>query len=55
MLELIPCSGHNRILLLAAADIETAYSDLTGVHIVTKDTKATTQLTLKVLEEKKRR
>lgn len=52
MLELIPCSGHNRILLLSPADIELAHSDLSGVHIVTKDTKATTQLTLKVLEEK---
>ena len=52
MLELIPCCGHNRILLLDPADIETAYSDLSGVHLVTKDTKATTQLTLKLLEEK---
>ncbi|WP_120513255.1 two-component system response regulator BtsR [Photobacterium salinisoli] len=52
MLELIPCSGHNRILLLSPTDIELAHSDLSGVHIVTKDTKATTQLTLKVLEEK---
>lgn len=52
MLELIPCSGHNRILLLAPSEIETAYSDLSGVHVVTKDTKATTQLTLKILEEK---
>lgn len=52
MLELIPCTGHNRILLLDPADIETAYTDLSGVHLITKDTKATTQLTLKVLEEK---
>ncbi|WP_299022087.1 two-component system response regulator BtsR [uncultured Photobacterium sp.] len=52
MLELIPCSGHNRILLLSPTEIETAYSDLSGVHIVTKDTNATTQLTLKILEEK---
>ncbi|WEM42793.1 two-component system response regulator BtsR [Photobacterium sp. DA100] len=52
MLELIPCSGHNRILLLRPDEIETAYSDLTGVHIVGRDTEATTQLTLKTLEEK---
>ncbi|MCW8330635.1 two-component system response regulator BtsR [Photobacterium sp. SDRW27] len=52
MLELIPCTGHNRILLLDPAEIETAYTDLSGVHIITKDAKATTQLTLKVLEEK---
>ncbi|MBC7005911.1 two-component system response regulator BtsR [Photobacterium sp. BZF1] len=52
MLELIPCSGHNRILLLRPDEIETAYSDLSGVHVVSSDTKATTQLTLKTLEEK---
>ncbi|KLV04924.1 response regulator [Photobacterium aquae] len=52
MLELIPCSGHNRIVLLSPADIEVAFSDLSGVHAVTHDTKATTHLTLKTLEEK---
>ncbi|UTM57843.1 two-component system response regulator BtsR [Photobacterium sp. CCB-ST2H9] len=52
MLELIPCSGHHRILLLSPADIEVAFSDLSGVHVVTKETRATTQLTLKILEEK---
>ena len=52
MLELIPCSGHNRILLLRPEEIETAYSDLSGVHVLSNDTKATTQLTLKTLEEK---
>ena len=52
MLELIPCTGHNRILLLRPAEIELAYSDLSGVHIVSTETTATTQLTLKVLEEK---
>lgn len=52
MLELIPCTGHNRILLIDPAEIETAYSDLAGVHVVTKDSRVSTQLTLKVLEEK---
>ncbi|MDX1304574.1 two-component system response regulator BtsR [Photobacterium sp.] len=52
MLELIPCTGHNRILLLRPAEIELAFSDLSGVHIVSTETTATTQLTLKVLEEK---
>jgi two-component system LytT family response regulator len=52
MLELIPCTGHNRILLIRPAEIELAYSDLSGVHVVSTDTSATTQLTLKVLEEK---
>jgi two-component system LytT family response regulator len=52
MLELIPCTGHNRILLLRPEDIEVAYSDLSGVHILNTETKASTQLTLKILEEK---
>lgn len=52
MLELIPCCGHNRIILLRPDEIETAYSDLSGVHVLTQDSQATTQLTLKVLEEK---
>lgn len=52
MLELIPCMGHNRIVLLRPTEIELAYSDLSGVHIVSTETTATTQLTLKVLEEK---
>ncbi|MGF1727745.1 two-component system response regulator BtsR [Photobacterium nomapromontoriensis] len=52
MLELIPCTGHNRIILLSPAEIEAAYSDLCGVHVVSKTNKATTQLTLKTLEEK---
>ncbi|MGF1836736.1 two-component system response regulator BtsR [Photobacterium sanguinicancri] len=52
MLELIPCCGHNRIILLRPDEIETAFSDLSGVHVITKNTQATTQLTLKVLEEK---
>jgi two-component system LytT family response regulator len=51
-LEQVPCSGHNRILLLATADIECAYSDLSGVHITTGTQEACSQLTLKVLEEK---
>ncbi|BBC39816.1 two-component system response regulator BtsR [Photobacterium damselae subsp. piscicida] len=51
-LELIPCCGHNRILLLNIKEIEIAFSDLSGVHIVTKETKACSQLSLKILEQK---
>lgn len=51
-LEQVPCIGHNRILILATQDIEFACSDLTGVHINTGQQEATSQLTLKVLEEK---
>ncbi|WP_354623656.1 two-component system response regulator BtsR [Psychromonas sp. MME2] len=56
-LELIPCMGYNRILLLKAQDIELAYSDQSGVHIVSHETNKNNQtttcsLSLKVLEEK---
>ncbi|CAM3075075.1 two-component system response regulator BtsR [Vibrio rarus] len=51
-IEQVPCSGHNRIMLIPVDDIEVAYSDISGVHIQTKEHTATSQLTLKVLEEK---
>ncbi|WP_237485570.1 two-component system response regulator BtsR [Vibrio hippocampi] len=51
-LEQIPCSGHNRIVIIASHDVEFAYSDLSGVHIQTATQKATSQLTLKVIEDK---
>lgn len=51
-LEQVPCTGHNRILILPTQDIEFAYSDVSGVHITTGTQEATSQLTLKLLEEK---
>lgn len=51
-LELIPCSGFNRILLLAPNEIEIATSEQTGVHLLTEKEKFTASLSLKVLEEK---
>ena len=51
-LELIPCSGFNRILLLAPNEIEIAMSEQTGVHLLTDKDKFTASLSLKVLEEK---
>ena len=51
-LELIPCSGFNRILLLEPNHIEIAMSEQTGVHLLTADEKFTASLSLKVLEEK---
>lgn len=51
-IELIPCSGHNRILLLPASDIEVASIQTSGVELLAKNEKACTQLTLKILEEK---
>ena len=51
-LELIPCSGFQRILLLEPSDIEIAMSEQTGVHLLTAEDKFTASLSLKVLEEK---
>ncbi|MBU2979539.1 two-component system response regulator BtsR [Alteromonas sp. C1M14] len=48
----IPCSGHQRVLIIPEADIEVAFSDLAGVHIKTAQQQADTQLTLKTLEQK---
>jgi two-component system LytT family response regulator len=51
-LDQIPCVGHNRIVIIATKDVEFAYSDLSGVHVQTASQKATSQLTLKVIEDK---
>jgi len=57
-LELVPCSGYNRILLLKPQEIELAYSDQSGVHIISNAdidsaiNSTTCSLSLKVLEEK---
>ena len=51
-LDQIPCIGLNRIVIIATKDVEFAYSDISGVHVQTAEQKATSQLTLKVLEEK---
>ncbi|WP_305417603.1 two-component system response regulator BtsR [Photobacterium leiognathi] len=50
--EQIPCIGHNRIVIIATDNVECAYSDISGVHVRTSDQTASTQLTLKILEEK---
>lgn len=51
-LDQVPCVGLNRIVIIPTTDIEFAFSDISGVHIQTDDQQATSQLTLKVLEEK---
>lgn len=51
-LEQIPCIGLNRILVIPVAKIECVYSDMAGVHVKTDIQTATSQLTLKQLEEK---
>ncbi|MDV7106134.1 two-component system response regulator BtsR [Vibrio sp. TH_r3] len=51
-LEQIPCIGLNRIMIIPTKDVECAFSDISGVHIRSSSQTATSQLTLKVLEEK---
>ncbi|WP_038173943.1 MULTISPECIES: two-component system response regulator BtsR [Vibrio] len=51
-LDQVPCIGLNRIVIIPTQDVEFAYSDISGVHVQTHEQKATSQLTLKVLEEK---
>ncbi|KPA53282.1 hypothetical protein VT25_08620 [Photobacterium leiognathi subsp. mandapamensis] len=51
-LEQIPCVGHNRIVIIATNNVECAYSDISGVHVRASEQTASTQLTLKTLEEK---
>jgi len=56
-LSLIPCAGFNRYLLLKPSEIEIAYSDQFGVHIICQQpgkgsTETSCSLSLKVLEEK---
>lgn len=51
-LDQVPCIGLNRIVIIPTGDVEFAYTDISGVHIQTHEQKATSQLTLKVLEEK---
>ncbi len=52
MLEQIPCSGLNRIILLPTNEVEFACSEVSGVQVQTKQQKASSQLSLKQLEEK---
>ncbi|MFA0120797.1 LytTR family transcriptional regulator DNA-binding domain-containing protein, partial [Vibrio sp. 10N.261.48.A2] len=46
------CIGHNRIVIMASQTVECAYSDISGVHVRSSSQTATSQLTLKILEEK---
>ncbi|MDN2481966.1 two-component system response regulator BtsR [Vibrio agarivorans] len=48
----VPCIGLNRIMIIPAEEVQFAHSDITGVQVQTREQSATTQLTLKVLEEK---
>ncbi|GAL12977.1 response regulator of the LytR/AlgR family [Vibrio astriarenae] len=48
----VPCIGLNRIMIIPAEEVQFAYSDISGVQVQTHEQLATSQLTLKVLEEK---
>ena len=48
----IPCFLANRIRLVRIEDVEYAYRDIGGVHVVTDEGACYTDLTLKCLEEK---
>ncbi|EKO3537018.1 two-component system response regulator BtsR [Vibrio fluvialis] len=51
-LDQVPCIGLNRIVIVPTIDVEFAFSDISGVHVQTHQQRATSQLTLKILEEK---
>ncbi|MFV0450060.1 MAG: two-component system response regulator BtsR [Vibrio sp.] len=51
-LDHVPCIGLNRIVIIPTADVEYAFTDIGGVHVQTNTQRATSQLTLKILEEK---
>jgi two-component system LytT family response regulator len=51
-LEQIPCMGNHRIMIVATNEVESAYTGLTGVQVRTAHSELTTQLSLKVLEDK---
>ncbi|SHJ10431.1 two component transcriptional regulator, LytTR family [Malonomonas rubra DSM 5091] len=51
-LKQIPCQQSNRVKLIATGDVEFAFSDLAGIHVVSPEGMYFTELTLKALEEK---
>ena len=48
----IPCFTGNRIRLVKVAEVEYVHCDLSGVHVVTAEGEAATDMTLAALEEK---
>lgn len=48
----IPCFTGNRIRLVRLDEVEYVYCDLSGVHVVTAEGEAHTDMTLTVLEER---
>lgn len=52
LLEHLPCYCGNRLKVINVDEVEFAFSDLSGIHVVTRLEQVHTHLTLKVLEEK---
>lgn len=52
MLRQIPCIGRNRIFLLGLDEVEFVHSDIAGVQVVGDKRQGTTELTLKILQER---
>ncbi|MBE9609000.1 two-component system response regulator BtsR [Chitinilyticum piscinae] len=52
-LQQLPCHGHNRIVLLPLAEVESVIARLSGIYLVDRDGQEHfTELTLKTLEER---
>lgn len=51
-LRQIPCIGRNRILLLGLDEVEFVHTDIAGVQVVSDKRQGTTELTLKILQER---
>jgi len=51
-LRQIPCTGRNRIFLQCLDDVEYVHTDVCGVQVVATNKQGTTELTLKVLQER---
>ncbi|MFK5925692.1 MAG: two-component system response regulator BtsR [Desulfuromusa sp.] len=48
----IPCQFANRIKLISPTAVESIFSDVAGIHVVTSEGQFFTELTLRVLEER---
>ena len=48
----VPCQWHNRIKLIAPHEIDHAFTDISGVNLVTDESTLHTALTLRVLEQR---
>lgn len=51
-LRQIPCIGRNRIFFLGLDDVEFVHTDIAGVQVVGAKQQGTTELTLKLLQER---